>query len=219
MEELLLLREAIVAWAAGVDDRDVAVATTRELAARAHLRKVALVEGVSDRAAIEALAERSGRDLDGEGVCVVPMGGATSIGRFLGLFGSAGLDVAISGLCDEAEVRYFSRALERANYGVGLTPEGLESLGFFVCVTDLEDELIRALGTTVVESVIESLGDLPGFRTFQRQPAQRSRTLDQQLKRFVGTRSGRKTLYARAYVEALDLDRVPRPLELLLANF
>ena len=216
---MLLLRAAIVEWAAGVIDPATAAASARELASRAHLKKVALVEGVSDLAAVEALAQRRDRDLDAEGICVVPMGGATSIGRFLGLFGRGGVDVPISGLCDEAEVRYFSRALERANYGVGLTREGLESIGFFVCVTDLEDELIRALGTGGVEAVIETLGDLPGFRTFQRQPAQRSRTLEQQLKRFVGTRSGRKTHYARAYVDALDLERVPRPLDLLLANF
>lgn len=216
---MLLLRAAIVEWAAGVTDPATAATITRELAARAHLRKIALVEGISDLAAIEALAQRRGRDLDAEGVCVVPMGGATSIGRFLSLVGNDQLDVAICGLCDEAELRYFSRALERATFGVDLTREGLQAIGFFVCVTDLEDELIRALGTDRVEAVIESLGDLPGFRTFQRQPAQRARTIEHQLKRFVGTRSGRKILYARAYVDALDLDRVPRPLDLLLAHF
>src|SRR5689334_18996534 len=37
---------------------------------------VVLVEGMSDQAAVQTLAERSGRDLRAEGVFVVPMGGA-----------------------------------------------------------------------------------------------------------------------------------------------
>jgi hypothetical protein len=38
------------------------------------------------------------------------------------------------------------------------------------------------------------------------------------LRRFLGTRSGRKSHYARALVEALDLDHMPRPLDLVLAH-
>jgi len=46
---------------------------------------VVLVEGMSDQAAVQTLAERSGRDLRRDGVFVVPMGGATNIGRrFMG---------------------------------------------------------------------------------------------------------------------------------------
>ena len=51
---------------------------------------VVLVEGMSDQAAVETLAERSRRDLRGEGVFVVPMGGATNIGHFVDLFGPGG---------------------------------------------------------------------------------------------------------------------------------
>ncbi|MGH3129994.1 MAG: TOPRIM nucleotidyl transferase/hydrolase domain-containing protein, partial [Gaiellaceae bacterium] len=64
---------------------------------------VVLVEGISDRLALEALAARRGRNLDAEGVSVVAMGGAQSIGRFLDLFGPQGLDVRLAGLCDAAE--------------------------------------------------------------------------------------------------------------------
>ena len=53
-------------------------------------RTVVLVEGVSDRHAVEALAQRQGRDLAGEGVAVVAMGGAQAIGRFLELYGPRG---------------------------------------------------------------------------------------------------------------------------------
>ena len=59
-----------------------------------------LVEGISDQCALEALAERRGRNLDAEGVSVVPIGGAQSIGRFLNRFGPEGLDVKLAGLCD-----------------------------------------------------------------------------------------------------------------------
>ena len=40
------------------------------------LRGVVLVEGTSDRRAVETLARRRGRDLQAEGVAVVPMGGS-----------------------------------------------------------------------------------------------------------------------------------------------
>ena len=50
---------------------------------RESLSGVVLVEGVSDQGAVEALAERYGRDLDAEGIAVVAMGGAQAIGSFL----------------------------------------------------------------------------------------------------------------------------------------
>jgi hypothetical protein len=100
----------------------------------------------------------------------------------------------------------------------GLDSAGLERLGFFVCVADLEDELIRALGVTVTEQLIEGQGELGSFRTFAKQPAQRTRTRQQQLRRFMGTRSGRKIHYGHVLAGALDLTRVPRPLDAVLAH-
>jgi predicted ATP-dependent endonuclease of OLD family len=41
------------------------------------LRTVVLVEGISDQFALEALAERGGRDLHADGISIAPMGGAT----------------------------------------------------------------------------------------------------------------------------------------------
>ncbi len=178
---------------------------------------VVLVEGVSDQSALAALAARGGRDFHDEGVCVVPMGGATNIGHFLDLLGPQGLDVRLAGLCDAAEEPGFRRGLQRAGLGSGLARADTERLGFFVCVADLEDELIRALGVAPVEQLIEAQGELGSFRTFQKQPAQRGRTQQEQLRRFLGTRSGRKIQYARLLAEALDLARVPRPLDRLLA--
>ncbi len=85
----------------------------------------------------------------------------------------------------------------------------MERLGFFVCVADLEDELIRALGTDEVERIFDAEGELPSFRRFQRQPAQRERTTHQQLHRSIGARSGRKERYGALLAGAVPLDRVP----------
>jgi hypothetical protein len=186
--------------------------------AGAEPRAVVLVEGVSDQAALEALAARRGRDLEGEGVLLVPMGGAQAIGRFLRRFGPAGLGVRLAGLCDAAEEADFRRGLERAGLGSGLARVDMERLGFYVCVADLEDELIRSLGAAAVEEVIAAQGDLGPFRTLQKQWAWRGRPPEEQLRRFMGSGGRRKIRYARLLVDALDLARVPRPLDLVLAH-
>jgi hypothetical protein len=179
---------------------------------------VVLVEGISDQVALEALAARRDRDLDEEGIAVVPIGGAKNIGSFLDLFGPRGHDVKLAGLCDAGEANDFRRALERAGLGVDLDRAGMERLGFYVCVEDLEDELIRSLGTAAVERVVEAQGELRSFRTLQKQPAQQGLTTEAQLRRFMGTRGGRKIQYGALLVGALDLSDVPRPLDRLLAH-
>ena len=179
---------------------------------------VVLVEGVSDQAAVEALAERHGRDLGAEGVSVVPIGGAQAVGRYLERFGPDGLDLRLAGLCDAAEEREFRRGLEQAGLGSDLSRAELERLGFFVCEADLEDELIRALGADTVLQVIEANGDLGPFRTLQKQPAWHARPTDEQLRRFMGSGGRRKIRYARFLVEALDLAAIPRPLAGILAH-
>ena len=182
------------------------------------MRAVVLVEGISDQAAVEALAARRGRNLEAEGVSVVPIGGAQSIGRFLERFGPRGLGLRLAGLCDVGEEEEFRRGLERAGLGSGLTRENMEALGFYVCVVDLEDELIRALGAEAVVGVVEAQGDLRAFRTLQKQAAWRERTTAEQLRRFMGSGGSRKIRYARFLVEALDLAQIPRPLESVLTH-
>lgn len=189
-----------------------------DLTAVAGLRGVILVEGMSDQAALEALAERRGRVLGTQGISIVQMGGATNVDRFLDLFGPRGLGLRLAGLCDAAEEGCFRRALQRADFGLSLSSADMEALGFYVCGADLEDELIRALGTASVERIIEAQGEIRSFRIFQKQPAQQGQSLDRQLHRFMGTRSGRKSRYARLLVGALDLGRVPRPLDRVLAH-
>lgn len=176
-------------------------------------QSVVLVEGLSDQRAVEVLAAKYGRDLTAEGVSVVAMGGATNVGRFLSRLVDADAGLRVSGLVDEGQAAVVQRALVRVGLG-----DDLVAAGFFTCVADLEDELIRALGIDAVENVLASEGDLGSFRIFQRQPAQRDRPDSARLRRFMGTRSGRKIHYGAALVDALDLDRVPVPLAHLQAR-
>ncbi|MGW7366081.1 TOPRIM nucleotidyl transferase/hydrolase domain-containing protein [Streptomyces sp. NPDC054841] len=204
MADMGAFREAVIAWAAGGPGEPA-----RELAARLPVRTAVLLEGLSDVAAVSALAASRGRNLAAEGVCVLPMGGAMSVGRFAHLLGPPGLGLRLTGLCDEAERRYYARGLERASAA---------QQGFFVCAADLEDELIRALGVTRVEELVRAEGDLRALQTFLRQPAQQGRSSQQQLRRFLGTKKGRKIRYGRVLVEALDPDRIPAPLDGLLTS-
>lgn len=176
-----------------------------------------LVEGMSDVVALETLAARRGRDLAAEGVSVVSINGAQAIGKFLTVVGASGRQVRLAGLCDAAEEADFRRGLERAGLGTDLTRERMAAIGFHVCEQDLEDELIRALGADAVQEVLARNNKLSSFRTFQKQPQWHGRPVESQLRRFFGSSAG-KIRYARPLVEALDLSRVPRPLDAVLAH-
>jgi hypothetical protein len=170
------------------------------------LRGVVLVEGTSDRRAVETLARRRGRDLDAERVSVVAMGGYGNLPRILQEY----RDVRLAGLYDVGEERHFLRALGCDDRS------GLERAGFYACTRDLEDELTRAVGPEGMERLLREQGELRAFRTYQKQPAHRARPLEEQLHGFMWNRKQR---YAALLVEALDLDRVPRPLDQVLARF
>ena len=193
-------------------------AAAHGLAAGVDPQAVVLVEGTSDQVALEALAARRGRDLAAADVAVVPMGGARNIRHFLERFGPRGSNLRLAGLCDAGEEGDVRRGLEWAGLGSNLGRAEMEALGFYVCVADLEDELIRCLGAACVEQVIEAQGELGSLRTFQQQPAWRGRSPQEQLRRFIGTHSGRKIRYARLLVDALELTSVPRPLDRVLGH-
>ena len=165
-------------------------------------RAAVLVEGESDRIALQTLAARRGHDLVAERVAVIAIGGAQAIERTL-----RGLDgVRVAGLYDVAEERAVLRGLERA--GVG-------SDGFFACDPDLEGELVRALGAARMLELVEERGQLAAFSTYRKQPAQRAKPLTAQLH---GWLHNWKIRYAAPLVEALELDRVPAPLDRVLAH-
>ena len=177
-------------------------------------RWTVLVEGESDKAVVDTLARRLGRDLPREGVETVSIGGAHALGRFLKELPAG---VRPAGLCDVGEVAACGRALERAGLGPATSADDLTALGFFVCDPDLEGELIRALGAGGVEDILEASGKLTAFRTFQKQPQWRGRPVEAQLRRFFGSSAG-KIRHAPLLADALDLDRIPRPLGSLFAH-
>jgi hypothetical protein len=174
---------------------------------------IVLVEGESDRAAVRALADRRGVDLERAGVEVSALGGAQGIGRHLRAYRERGDSRRVTGLYDVGEEAVFRRGLERHGFGAPADRCELEALGFFCCDRDLEEELIRALGPDGVLSVIAEQGDAQPFRTLQHQSEWRDRPVEAQLRRFMGSGSRRKIRYGRLLVEALEPDLVPRPLD------
>jgi len=160
-----------------------------------------LVEGVSDQIAVETLATRRSRDLRTEGIAVVPIGGAGAIRRVLAEHASP--TVRLAALCDVGEEAQVRRGIEASGFDVSV----------HVCVVDLEDELIRAVGVDRVTAVLEREGDLRSFTTLQKQVEWRGRPVDAQLRRFLGAGARRKLRYARLLTDvAVDVERVPRPL-------
>jgi hypothetical protein len=185
-------------------------ATAVALVRAERARVVVLVEGVSDQIAVETLAGRLDRDLAAEGIVVLPVGGAHGFARYVRRFGPR---ARLAGLCDAGEANVVAQGLAAAGIG---TPDDMERLGFFVCVEDLEDELIRAAGPARVREVFAAHGDLGAFRTIQQQPAWRGQDESAQLRRFLGAGAQRKLRYARLLTEAIALDRIPQPLTALL---
>lgn len=176
---------------------------------------VILVEGESDRVAVETVVARLGINLVSEGISVVPMGGATSIGAFLDRYPS---EVTVSGLFDANEAAVIARILTRAGRGTPEDPADLERLGFFMCNRDLEEELIRAVGIEAVEAIVQGAGDSRPFRTFRAQPEWRDQPIHRQFRRFLGSGGSRKFRYARLLVEATDIPNLPRPLTAVIAH-
>jgi len=191
-------------------------ATARALAKVAAAEAVVLVEGISDQIAVETLAARRDRDLDAERVVVFPTGGVHAMARYLTQFGPAGTGLRLAGLCDAGEEDVVRRGLASAGIGSPGTRSEMERLGFYVCVEDLEDELIRAIGAARVEALIDSQGDLGSFRTLQGQPEWRSQPTAAQLRRFLGSGARRKLRYARLLAGSVDPGRLPHPLEAVL---
>jgi hypothetical protein len=156
---------------------------------------VVLVEGVTDRIALEAVARRLALDLDG--IEIVPIGGAQAIRRAASLHEGE----RVVGLCDVGEERWFRRVLGDATY---------------VCDKDLEDELIRALGVDRVQEVVAAQGELETFRSFQQQLYWRERPVEHQLRRWLQN-GGRHHRYPPLLVEAMEPNEIPRPLGGVLA--
>ena len=152
---------------------------------------VVLVEGITDRLALEAVAARLGLDLGG--VEIVPIGGAQAVRRAAAEHEGE----HVVGLCDHNEERYFRRVLGDATY---------------VCVKDIEDELVRALGVARVEELLAAQGELTTFRHFQNQPAWRGRPAEAGLPRWLQSADRRRYRYLPLFAETLAPDEIPAPL-------
>ena len=175
------------------------------------VRTLVLVEGNSDAAAVRALAGLLGCDLDLHHIQIGSADGVTNFAQLLGEFVREYPGAEVCGMYDIADERHVRRALTHAAIPVA-AHESLESAGFFACVADLEEELIRALGAEGVERVLEAQGELISFRRFQAMPQHRGTPVHHQLRRFLGTRATRKIRSAQGLVEVLGLARLPRPL-------
>ncbi len=158
---------------------------------------IVLVEGESDRIALEVIARR----LNASPLTVVPIGGAHAAANAIAGILEDSPNEHLLGLVDIGERHVFEAVL----------PE------VFVCDRDLEDELIRALGEEAALLVVEDQGELASFRTLQKQPAQRKRSTRDQLRQFLNGRSGNKARYAALFAEAIELDRIPGPLKNVIA--
>lgn len=180
--------------AAATDGLQAALAKTADPVA------MILVEGVSDQIAIETLAARSRRDLIAERVAVVPIGGAGAVRRVLAEHASA--DLRLAALCDAGEEAQVRRGIDVSGLVVPT----------FVCVADLEDELIRAVGAESVLAVLDAQRELGSFTTLQKQVAWYGKPLAAQLRRFIGAGARRKLRYARLLTDAaIDIGRIPAP--------
>ncbi len=162
-------------------------------------RVVVLVEGESDAVVVRRLLDERGL-----GPEVVPMGGVTNVRRWAEELRVDGADPVLLALGDAGERRY----LEKVQPPLA---------GVFVCQRDLEEELFRALGRDEAVAAIVAIGDEERWATFRTQPEWRDRPVDDQLRRFVGTRSGRKAALAAELARRLDGGVLPPPLAALLA--
>jgi ABC-type cobalamin/Fe3+-siderophores transport system ATPase subunit len=184
--------------------------TTAENAEAFFARAAILVEGQSDKYALEAVAAKKKRNLDADGVTIVAMRGAGGIGTFLSLLGPDGLKLKLAGLCDAGDETKWAKALGQHGMGAKLDRAAMSAIGFEVCDADLEEVLIAAAGEKTCLAIIDAQGDKTDFQTFAQQPTQKSKSTVQQLHDFLHSRN---ITYAPLLVDAIDPTKLPGALE------
>ncbi len=156
-----------------------------------------LVEGESDRRALEVLARR----LDVRLPRPIVLHGITNLRAELAR-GTGPYAV----LHDHREAPWVDRVVRASGRAVAT----------YVCDADLEDELIRAVGVPGVLAEVDARHERTAYERMAQQVAQRDRTDHERLHRWLGARSGHKLTYAGLLAEAVDLDAAPAPLVGLL---
>jgi predicted ATPase len=180
-------------------------------------QKVILVEGESDKLALEVAAEKLGLNLDGESMTIVSLEGAGGLKTFLKMLGTEGLGLRLAGLCDKDKEASWVKTLHSSGLGSGQIGKDMNAAGFFVSDIDLEDELLRALGEMRARQVITDVGDDGPFSIYSTQPGNSSKSQMELLHNFI-KRGGRKVVYAVALTDELDRDSLPRPLKRVLEH-
>jgi hypothetical protein len=191
--------------------------TTPQTAEAFFAKCVILVEGLSDLYSLVALAERQGRDLDGEGVSLVDMEGAGGLRTFLGLLGPQGFGLRVAGICDADKEMEWGNVLQEVRLAASAGRGAMKAAGFFVCDRDLEEELIRAFGMDEIEKLIDEEGELAAYKALCGQPNQKGKSREDRLHTFLRSR-GRHVRYAPLIVERLDLAKVPKSLTSVLKH-
>jgi len=199
------------------DARRLARFTNPQTAEGFFARTVILVEGVSDKLALEAAAELSGVSLDGKGVSIVSVDGGNTLRMYLRLFGGEGFGLDLVGMCDEDKEGVWQRDLSDAGYGDVPDRAAMEHLHFYVACQDLEDELVRALGDQETEECIREQGDSTKLSKFSGQPKQAGKSRHDQLRAFLQVRD-RKARYAPLLVDRLTEAALPDVLRKVLSN-
>jgi len=109
--------------------------------------KVILVEGVSDRILLEAVASQLHIDLDRLGIHVFELDGSGGFVTAHELLGQPGFGLRLLGVVDEAEAADWSNA-------IGIPIADLEVAGYRICRPDLEGEYLASLGAQQVLSIL-----------------------------------------------------------------
>jgi len=131
-------------------------------------------------------------------------------GRFLSTYGAAGANATVAGLCDQGEEPDVRRALERAGLAPRPGGRGWRRWDSSSASATWRTSSSAAWASPAPEATLAAHGKLGAFRTYQKQPAHRARETADQLRGFL---TNWKVELAGQLVEALEPDRVPRPLE------
>ena len=120
-------------------------------------RKVVLVEGYSDRVALLQLANHLNRDLDA-GHKHNRDGWRRRRRHVFASFRRYGPQARSRvGMCNQDQGRFRLSQLQKAGHcGNGSTAR--KSAGFIICVKDLEQEFVRALGLSSAQAIIATRG-------------------------------------------------------------
>lgn len=112
--------------------------------------RIVLVEGISDRIVVCAVADRLGYELDRNGVLVVALNGAGNFRPAIRLFGPSGFGIRLLGLVDQNEQSIPADAL-------GVAVADLTTHDVFTCCADLEEECATSLGVSdTIELLVRS---------------------------------------------------------------